>query len=214
MLNRFADSFQRRWLSYIVGMLLIYSSLPLLAPILKAIGLNSLAQVIYLPYKGMCHTYGFRSFYLFGDQIAYSRNEFEQKTGINTSTAGGLFAARDFQGNESVGYKIAICQRDMAIYPAMAIGGIIYGLSRKRIQKMPWWLFLLLGIAPIGIDGFSQLLSQPPLNFFQYRESVWQLRVLTGALFGFSVAWLIFPLLSGTVDTTTPAPSTSRTVRS
>jgi uncharacterized membrane protein len=200
MLNRFADSFQRRWLTYIVCGLLLYSFLPILAPLLKAAGFDRLAQVLYVPYKGLCHTYGFRSFFLFGDQAVYSRSEFEQKTGLDTKTTAGLFGARDFQGNADTGYKVAICQRDLAIYPAMALGGIIFGLSRKRLRGMPWWLFILLGIAPIGFDGFSQLLSQPPLALIPYRESVWQLRVLTGALFGFSVAWLLFPLLAGTVD--------------
>jgi uncharacterized membrane protein len=149
----------------------------------------------------MCHTYGFRSFFLFGEQAAYSRDEFDHKTGIDTSSLRGPLAAREFQGNAEMGYKMALCQRDMAIYPAMALGGVLFGALRKRPRMMPWWLFVLIGVVPIGIDGFSQLLSQPPFNLFSYRESVWQLRVLTGALFGFSAAWLVFPLLASAIDT-------------
>jgi uncharacterized membrane protein len=52
-------------------------------------------------------------------------------------------------------------------------------------------------VLPIGLDGFSQLLSQPPFGLLPYRESNWILRLITGGLFGFSVAWLIFPLLDG-----------------
>jgi uncharacterized membrane protein len=183
----------------VVTILLIYSALPLLAPVLKSAGLDTAAQLIYNPYKLMCHTYGFRSFYLFGEQPVYSRAEFEQRTGFATETATGLFASRDFQGNPEMGYKVALCQRDMAIYPAMALGGLLYAALRRR-PRIPWWLFLLIGIAPIGLDGFSQLLSQPPFNLIAFRESVWELRVLTGALFGFAVAWFVFPLLQSAAD--------------
>jgi uncharacterized membrane protein len=200
-LNRFGDSFQRHWVRVLVTILIVYSSLPVLAPILKAAGLDGAAQIIYQPYKAMCHTYGFRSFFLFGEQAAYSRDEFDHKTGIDTSSLRGPLAAREFQGNAEMGYKMALCQRDMAIYPAMALGGVLFGALRKRPRMMPWWLFVLIGVVPIGIDGFSQLLSQPPFNLFNYRESVWQLRVLTGALFGFSAAWLVFPLLASAIDT-------------
>jgi uncharacterized membrane protein len=200
MLTRFADNFQRHWLRYIVGLLIVYSSLPVLAPVLKAAGFDGAAQAIYFPYKGLCHTYGFRSFYLFGEKAVYSRPEFEAKTGIDTGSGLGLFAARDFQGNAQMGYKLATCQRDIAIYPSIALGGIIFGLLRKRPRMMPWWLFLILGILPIGLDGFSQLFSQPPLNLITYRESNWVLRVVTGGLFGFSIAWLVFPLMAGTID--------------
>jgi uncharacterized membrane protein len=200
MLTRFADSFQRHWIRYIVGILFVYSTLPVVAPILKAAGFDGAAQAIYFPYKGLCHTYGFRSFYLFGEQATYSRAEFEAKTGIDTRPPIGQLAAREFQGNAQMGYKLATCQRDMAIYPSIAIGGLLFAALRKRPRMMPWWLFLLLGIAPIGFDGFSQLFSQPPFNLIAFRESNWVLRVVTGSLFGFSIAWLVFPLMAGTID--------------
>ena len=65
----------------------IEKGLGVAAPILKAAGWNNAAQVIYQPYKALCHTYGFRSFYLFGDKPVYSRTEFEQRTQIDTTTA-------------------------------------------------------------------------------------------------------------------------------
>ncbi len=198
-LNRFAASFERHWLAVLVGALLMYSLLPFGAPVLKKLGLDALAQAIYQPYKLMCHTYGFRSFFLFGERFVYNRPEFEQASGIDTGTFAGLLQARDFQGNEQMGYKVALCQRDVAIYFAMGINGAIYGLVRRRARPMPWLLFVLIGIVPIGLDGFSQLLSQPPFNLFAYRESTWLLRLATGALFGFSLAWLIFPLIENAV---------------
>ena len=64
------------------------------------------------------------------------------------------------------------------------------------------WVWLLIAIAPIGLDGFSQLLSQPPLGLFPFRESTPTLRVLTGFLFGFFTAWFGYPLVEESmVDT-------------
>lgn len=206
-LDRFAGFIQHRWLSLSIGFLLLYSGLPVVAPLLKSIGWDGAAQVIYQPYKALCHTYGFRSFYLFGERLVYSRTEFEQQTGIDTTKPQGLFASRDFQGDARIGYKVALCQRDMAIYPSMALGGILFALLRRRMRPMSWWLFLAVGLAPIALDGFSQLFSQPPFSLIPFppfswltpRESAWPLRVTTGALFGFSAAWLVFPMIAATL---------------
>jgi uncharacterized membrane protein len=203
---RMVEGFQRHWLAVLVGILFAYSLLPFLAPALKAAGLNSLAQVIYQPYKLMCHTYGFRSFFLFGDQAVYSRAQFEQASGINTAGMSGLIQSRDFQGNAEMGFKTALCQRDIAIYLSMAIGGVIYSLTRRRAKPMPFLLLLGVGVLPIALDGFSQLLSQPPFSLFPYRESDWFLRTLTGALLGFSLAWFIFPLIESSLLLQSPAP--------
>ncbi|NJM42624.1 MAG: hypothetical protein HC853_18725 [Anaerolineae bacterium] len=62
-LNAFASSFVRHWLAIIVTLLFVYSLLPFVAPILKNAGFETAAQVIYQPYKFLCHTYGFRSFF-------------------------------------------------------------------------------------------------------------------------------------------------------
>jgi uncharacterized membrane protein len=201
-LDAFARWFNNHWLALVVGILLVYSLLPFVAPVLMKAGLTSAAQVIYQPYKLMCHTYAFRSFFLFGEQLVYPRGNgdgaFEQATGIRMDPA-GLVQARDFQGNERVGYKVALCERDIAIYLAIAISGMAFALVRRRARPLPWLWFLLIGILPIAIDGFSQLFSQPPLNFLPFRESTWYWRVITGSLFGFSVAWLIFPIIEASM---------------
>lgn len=212
-LNRFAAAFQRHWLALIVGILLVYSLLPFAAPALKWMGADGLAQWIYQPYKMMCHTYGFRSFFLFGPQVVYTRNEFDQQSGIDSSGPMGILQSREFQGNSEMGYKTALCQRDIAIYFSMAVAGVIFALSR-RTRPISWPLLILIGIVPIGLDGFSQLLSQPPFTFIPYRESTWWLRVLTGALFGFSVAWLVFPLIEGAIRSAMPDESQASIIKS
>ena len=55
---------------------------------------------------------------------------------------------------------------------------------------------------PIGLDGLSQLFSQPPFNFWAFRESTPYVRVLTGALFGFATAWFGYPLVEETMAET------------
>jgi uncharacterized membrane protein len=50
---------------------------------------------------------------------------------------------------------------------------------------------------PIGLDGFSQLpgLAGNMPAWVPIRESTPLLRVITGALFGGTTAWYLFPLL-------------------
>jgi uncharacterized membrane protein len=88
----------------------------------------------------------------------------------------------------------------------MALFTLIYAATGRRLPKLHWLIWVLIGLGPIGLDGFSQLFSQIPSTFIQsflpYRESTPFLRTLTGFLFGFSTAWFMFPLIEETmVDT-------------
>lgn len=107
------------------------------------------------------------------------------------------FAAREFRGDEQMGYKIALCQRDVAIYAAMVVGGTAFIFVRRRLRPVPLVLYLMLGILPIGFDGFSQLLGylEPFQDILPERETTPVFRILTGALFGLMNVWLIFPYL-------------------
>lgn len=107
------------------------------------------------------------------------------------------FAARDFKGNEQMGYKTTLCARDLAIYTALFIGGCIYSIPRvrRRLRPIPLLLYVFVALGPIGLDGFSQLLSYPPFNFWQVRETAPFFRVTTGAIFGLMNVWLAFPYM-------------------
>lgn len=96
-----------------------------------------------------------------------------------------------------MGYKMTLCGRDITIYLAMFIGGLIYSIPvvRRRLRPVPIWLYLILGIGPIAIDGFSQLLGYPPFSLWPPRETTPYFRGLTGALFGLINVWLGFPYL-------------------
>jgi uncharacterized membrane protein len=181
------------------------------------LGAETPANLIYRMYKPLCHQFGFRSFFLFGEQAFYPLAEanvagyktFEQATGIagvDDPYSMARFDARNFTGNETVGYKTALCQRDIAIYLAILVFGITFGATGRRLKSLHWMVWLLLGIAPIGLDGFSQLFSQFSWEWLSalvpYRESTPLLRVLTGTLFGFFTAWFAYPNIEESMNET------------
>jgi len=207
----------RHYLALLNGFMLLYFGLPILAPVLMKAGAPLPASVIYTIYKPLCHQFGFRSFFLFGEQAYYPLDEagiagvktFEQATGISDvhdPTSNSRFEARQYTGSEVVGYKMALCERDMAIYGAIFLFGIIYAVTSRRIKPLHWMFAILIGILPIGIDGFSQLFSQMEwswlVSVLPYRESTPFLRVLTGALFGFAVAWFAYPYIEESMSET------------
>ena len=198
----------RRYLLILNLFIFFYVGLPFLAPTLMKMGAELPAQAIYRIYKPLCHQFGFRSFFLYGEQPFYPLKEaglsgiktFEDVTGIvnlNDPYSYTRFEARNYIGDDLVGYKVALCERDTAIYLAILIFGIVFGLTGRRIKPLHWALWLLIGIAPIGLDGFSQLFSQFNwawlASMIPYRESTPYLRALTGALFGLATAWFAYP---------------------
>ena len=202
--DRFSHWWSRSYLALLNLIIFLYVALPVFAPVLMKAGYPDLARPIYGLYGAVCHQLAFRSWFLFGEQPIYPRaaagmegyKTFQEVTGIDESNSSNLLAARDFIGNEQVGYKIAFCQRDIAIYGAMLAFGLLFAATGRRLRPLAWWLWVLIGIAPIALDGFSQLLSQfPGFSWWPYRESTPLLRTLTGALFGFTTAWFGFPLM-------------------
>ena len=200
----------RHYLALVNVFMLLYFGLPILAPTLMKVGATLPANVIYTIYKPLCHQFGFRSFFLFGEQPYYPLAEagisgvktFEQVTGfqdLDNPVAFSRFQARQFTGSETVGYKMALCERDMAIYGAILLFGLLYAATGRRIKPLHWMLWILIGMVPIGFDGFSQLFSQmnwPWLaSLVPYRESTPFLRLLTGGLFGFTTAWFAYPYM-------------------
>ena len=200
--DRFSVWIAKHWLLAVNFLFIIYLGLPIAAPVLMKAGAQIPANIIYTAYSPLCHQLGFRSFYLFGEQPYYPRAAagiagvitFGQATGLDEND---LLAARAFTGNEQLGYKIALCERDVAIYGAIILFGFIFGLTGRKIPPLHWALWLIFAIGPIGLDGFSQLFSQLPIpaiaTILPYRESTPFLRLLTGFLFGFGTAWFGFP---------------------
>lgn len=199
--DRLAHFLGRHYLGLLNLIVFLYVGLPFLAPVLMNAGYPGLARPIYSTYGAVCHQMAFRSWFLFGDQPVYPREGAGLEEYISYETATGLsgedmLAARRFIGDEQTGYKVAFCQRDVAIYGAILVFGLLYAVTGRRIKPLHWMLWIAIGFIPIGLDGFSQLLSQiPNWSLWDYRESTPLLRTLTGAIFGFTTAWFGIPLL-------------------
>ena len=212
--DRFSYWISKHYLAIFNLFLVLYVGIPFLAPVFKKVGWNGPAEVVYKIYSPLCHQWAFRSFFLFGEQAYYPHAAakvpgvltFEQVSGITDVNDPSRLGARAFQGDPTLGYKVAFCERDVAIWGAMALFGLVFAVTRRRIPKIHWIVWILVGLVPIGLDGFSQLFSQIPSAFIQsflpYRESTPFLRTLTGFIFGFMTAWFMFPLIEETmVDT-------------
>jgi uncharacterized membrane protein len=208
--DRISNWISKHYLALLNLFMAIYVGLPFLAPTLMKAGADLPARAIYTIYSPLCHQFGFRSFFLYGEQAFYPLSEaqiagaktFEEVTGFkNLSNPSSIsrLQARQFIGNETVGYKVALCERDVAIYFGLLLFGLVFGLTKRRLPALHWALWIFIGLGPIGLDGFSQLFSQfnfPWLaNILAYRESTPFLRVLTGTLFGFGTAWFAYPYI-------------------
>ncbi len=205
-LNRGMHFVVRHWLAVLSVVVALYAGLPFAAPALMKVGATGPARVLYTLYSPFCHQLAFRSWFLFGDQPAYPRqlagtslDAFGEVSGIDESD---FFAARAFLGNEQLGYKVALCERDVAIYGGILVAGLVFGLLRDRLRPLPLKFWVLIGIVPIGLDGFSQLISQLDLLPLAARESTPFLRTLTGALFGLANVWMAYPHLEATMRET------------
>jgi uncharacterized membrane protein len=198
--DKFSYWISRHYMFVLNALVLLYVGLPFLAPVLMSAGYTRPATTIYRFYGLVCHQLAFRSWFIFGDQAAYPREAadisglipFGEATGVGEDDE---LAARAYIGEPGIGYKVALCERDVAIYGGILLFGLVFSLTGRKIKPLPWYMWLLFGILPIAIDGFSQLLSQPPLGFFPYRESTPLLRSITGFLFGLTTAWFGFPIV-------------------
>jgi uncharacterized membrane protein len=205
--DRFSYWIAKHYMAFLNTLVLLYFTLPLLAPILMQAGVIRPARAIYSLYGTTCHQLAFRSWFLFGDQNVYPRAAagiptlmtYEQLTGNHPED---LDSARAFIGDETSGYKVALCQRDLAIYGSIVLFGLIFVATGRIIRGLPWYIWILLALVPIGLDGVGQLVSQPPFNLIPYRESTPFLRTFTGFLFGFTTAWFAYPMVEETMADT------------
>jgi uncharacterized membrane protein len=206
--DRFSNWFVNHYMLVFNLIFLVYVGLPFLAPVFMKAGAETPARLIYKIYSPLCHQLAFRSWFLFGEQLFYPRElagmdsvaSYEETTGLSSLD---VQAARRFIGDEHTGYKVALCERDIAIYSSIVAFGILFSITGKRLKSIPWYLWILIGIIPIAVDGFSQLSSLMNLPFsLPERESTPVLRTLTGFLFGFTTVWYGYPYVEDTMAET------------
>ncbi len=95
------------------------------------------------------------------------------------------------------GHQLGLCARNFSIYTSMFLGSLIFVLSKKRIPGIPWWIWVLM-LLPIAWDGLTQMVG--------WRESTWELRVLTGTLFGLGNVWFALPMMHKSLQETLSKP--------
>jgi len=198
--DRIFQWISRRYMLIFNAFTFLYVGLAFLAPVLMYGGKIGPANLIYSVYGRLCHQLSYRSWFLFGEQAAYPREiaglpaliTYEEITGNDPYD---IEAAFKFKGNENVGYKVAFCQRDIAIYGTILLFGLIFAATGKKIPSLPLAAWFILGILPIGLDGVSQIISQLPWDIIPVRESTPLLRTITGGLFGFTTAWFGYPIV-------------------
>ncbi len=193
-LNRGVFWLARHWLAtfnVLVGLFLG----ALLPPVLLKFGLVGAADVLYAIYRPLCHQYPFRSWFLFGPQLAYPLTAPVHVGEMNTLSR--------FIGDAHMGYKTALCQRDVGIYGFMLLAGLVYGVlrGRKTIQPWPMWRYFAFGIVPMMLDGGIQWISYAAWLFFPGLintpfETTPLMRTLTGALFGLGIVAAAYPYLN------------------
>ena len=125
----------------------------------------------------MCHQWAFRSFFVLGPQATLSRDQL--------STLGVDPYA--FLGDARTGWKMAFCERNLAIFVGLLAFGLAYSVARLQLRPATYVEFALF-ISPMAVDGLTQLVG--------LRESTWELRIVTGVLFGVASAWFLYPRLA------------------
>ena len=137
------------------------------------------AKAIYTIYRPACHQRPERSYFYGGPEAIYSVEELEA-AGVDTNPFARAL------GNEQLGWKVAFCERDVAIYGSIFLMGLVYAVFRKQLsaRRMRFRYFALF-LVPMAIDGILQL--------FGIYESTWLMRSLTGAIFGIGAVLFAYP---------------------
>lgn len=197
--DRLSVALARHWLAAFNLVLAFFVGLAFLAPVLMWIGAPAAGRLIYWLYSPTCHQLPERSFFLFGPQATYRLEELEGLGVLPPGLSTLQRQALRFPGSPQTGYKVALCQRDVAIWGSMLVAGILFAVVRgwlwrrgvASLPRLPLWAYALC-LVPLAIDGGTQLLG--------WRESTWLLRLGTGGLFGAATVWLAYPYVQEAMD--------------
>lgn len=198
-IDRVVRAIAGRWLAIFNLLIALYLALSFAAPVLMHNGQTRAARLIYWFFGTQCHQIAERSFFLYGEQLTYSVAELSDAA---IPPGAGLAERGAYLGDEQQGWKVAFCQRDVATWGAILLGGLLFGLTGRRWKPLPLWAYGL-SLLPLAVDGLTQL--------FGLRESNWLLRTLTGALFGLATVWLAYPYVQRGMSDALGQPG--RTVR-
>ena len=213
--NRRLYWFSQNWMLLFSLGFGLFVGLPFLAPVFMAIGWGGAGKVIYTLFAFLCHQLPQRSLFLFGSKTMVSLGEI-QATWQNTANP---LVLRQFIGNPEMGWKVAWSDRMVSMYASILFIAWVWYPLRKKIKPLPWWGLILL-LIPMGVDGFSHMVSDLFGIGLGFRDSnAWLtaltnnaysvnfyagdalgsfnswMRWITGILFGLGIIWFGFPYL-------------------
>lgn len=183
------------YLAYIGIMLLLNISI-FLTPVL-AFKNDPLASGLYHDvFVYFCHQKISRSLCLFEGPDGYFVADCIPQAGVYAADSPRQIST--IQGGW-LGYKFPVCSRDVAIYLAMLIFGLVYPLRyRLENKELPDAVYLIAALIPIGIDGGLQLVSnlgfELPIIGMYESTNFW--RVVTGFIAGAVLPFYLLPILN------------------
>src|SRR6266851_5657175 len=114
----------RRRLALLNTLVALFVVGPVVTPLLLAAGATSTATDLYRFFHLLCHQWAFRSFFVLGSQATFSRDQLIT-LGVDPYT---------FLGDAQMGWKMAFCERNLAIF----VGQLAFGLAFGSVhQQMP-----------------------------------------------------------------------------
>lgn len=184
-----------------------------LSPILYLNGYEQAADLIQRAYQFLCHQRVERSLFIGGQNGLfnfYSLDDLREAGAIPLSNPHVPLAYSTdhyhypYVGNSEIGYKVALCIRDIGMYSGLILAGIfssLYYYKKKAVLKIrPLYLVILM--IPMAVDGVFQtaagLLGWDWVSQ-GYIDNI-EKRIITGFIFGVGFALFVFPLLRENVN--------------
>lgn len=216
-MDRFAYGLGRHWLTLFIVIYGAWVLTPFLAPLLMRQGMTGAGEAIYFVYSLFCHQLPQRSLFFFGPKMMYSLAEIQAVWPYD-----GILGLRQFIGNPEMGYKVAWSDRMISFYGSIWLGALLYAVLRERLKPLSLKVWLAIGILPVFLDGASHFINDivagtsgagfrdtnawlqfltgnvlPP-SFYAgdaFGSFNSDARWITGILFGFTLAWFLFPYI-------------------
>jgi len=218
--TRWADwlvcGFLRHWLALVLTPMLLFVTVPFLAPVAMAAGWTGLGEWIYWLYNPFCHQLPQRSWFLFGPKLTYTLAEINQVYPYSDE-----WRLRLFLGTPAMGWKVAWSDRMISFYTLTPVFGLVYAVLRRFKPAMPPIALkvLLLALAPLALDGLTHIandmlfgvsgggfrdtnawlavLTGNAFPSFYAGDHLgtfnWWLRLISGALAAWGLAFYVFP---------------------
>ena len=204
-IDRLAAWIARHWLAVFNTIVALFIAVPFMAPVLMHLGsgggcepCRTAGRLIYIGYSITCHQLPERSYFLFGPLRTYTVNDLEARGAVPVGLNILQRTMLRFPGAPEVGYKVALCERDLAIFGSLLLGGLAFGVARsslrrrgREVPRLPIWAYVA-AVLPMLIDGGTQI--------FGLRESNWILRSVTGVVFGLATVWLAYPYVQEAME--------------